>query len=181
MDQRLKNKLAAVAGLAIAAIIVVPSLLLFDISTPSYTVKEGSQTYTVIGGPFSSNVTQINNLPGLNALTTLPENGNYTFHIKASGSVSVFNVVNNTPLFYVSSLLYVKGNLPGNLHPTGLRIAVNPLEGVPSAFAGYIRNYTTQNNKTYLPALLHPFLDFINASPSQGGPQQISLSIMTQE
>lgn len=139
----MKRNLAAVSAVIVAIVIIVPSLLLVDMNTPSYKVSEGSSTYTMIGNLFGNNSIS-DSFSHLTASTVISEAGNNPDHINAVMSGSTLDLEQNNTLGF-QLFLVVNGSIPGNLHPTGLTISVLPLYGMSWEFSDYVNNYTTQN------------------------------------
>ncbi len=150
----MKRNIVAISAVVVAILIVVPSLILFEFSSPNFTVKEGSSTHTMIGDLFGNN-TFSDSFSSLNTTTTISEKGHTPYKISAIMAGQTYNLGQNNT-FDFQLFLDVNGAIPGNMHSTGLIISVMPLRGSGPNFSSYINNFTTQNKENYLPVPFPP-------------------------
>ena len=141
MSPRKKRLVMVISAVIVAIIVVVPSLYLLQTkqNNPEITVKEGSSSYTFTGDFFSAYSYPLN-FVGPNAATLIAENGYYNFSTHASmyGGVEDIGGAWHSPS--IGAVFNFTGKLPYDLHPSGLRISLNTINGSGPVFTSYVDN-----------------------------------------
>lgn len=193
-EPKRKRVLISISAVAVAVVVIVASLYALQPRQPQITVKEGSNSYTLMGDffndtdgvkpPYSFNNYSATTIftetgPDQNYGLNFTETGSENYSLNSSMSGTAFSLFENAYYFVFVLYLYLRGNLPYNLHPSGLVISVEPVPGSTPAFRSYFKN--TVSLTDYGLALGTPMP--VNASvastaPGFSGSSNLSLSLL---